>query len=545
MSLPIKDYSFKKGVKKASQWLDTSPEEVVMVKIRTLKVGKIGLYEQFLISDKYYQKLLSEWIKFSGKTLIAKNPLRVVIDTTSPYNMSFPKFKLLFIARSDGPELWMNTLNKLALADRVPEIAEYVSELIETLAKEKESPDFYNIEMTSERRHVSAGYLTRGDINPPDREVRSLCEELPNMGIRMVMAKPTTMRESISKEKGRITSEINLEIEEKYFTYEILYGTCRQKDTQQVWNKYYTSKNALLEMGTCKISIPFSHKEKGILERPSWFSEMLFGESPEKHFVILNIIPRKEQKFIDVLKEKLAKTDNGDALIFIHGFNVDFAEAARRTAQLGYDLSFKGPVLLFSWPSQGKAIDYIADMNAADYAVLYLKEFLEKIIATSSIKKLHLIAHSMGNVVLTKALDKLFSSGNILLPKINKVILAAPDIDKAVFEQQIAPGIIGIDKPHYTLYASSKDKALKLSQKLRKNLSRLGQGGENLYLQQGMDSIDASSVDTDMLGHGYFAETKLLIDDIHELMDNKSPDERKLKRLVKNIGNSKIIYWKF
>ena len=35
--------------------------------------------------------------------------------------------------------------------------------------------------------------------------------------------------------------------------------------------------------------------------------------------------------------------------MFVHGFNVSFADAARRTAQIAYDLAFGGPGAL-SWP---------------------------------------------------------------------------------------------------------------------------------------------------------------------------------------------------
>ncbi|WP_429550866.1 alpha/beta hydrolase [Paraburkholderia sp. MM5477-R1] len=40
--------------------------------------------------------------------------------------------------------------------------------------------------------------------------------------------------------------------------------------------------------------------------------------------------------------------------LFIRGFKVGFVDAARRTAQMAYDLGFDGAPVFFSWPSQGQ-----------------------------------------------------------------------------------------------------------------------------------------------------------------------------------------------
>ena len=41
------------------------------------------------------------------------------------------------------------------------------------------------------------------------------------------------------------------------------------------------------------------------------------------------------------------------ALVFLHGFNVTFADAAIRAAQIGFDLKVPGATAFFSWPSRG------------------------------------------------------------------------------------------------------------------------------------------------------------------------------------------------
>lgn len=56
------------------------------------------------------------------------------------------------------------------------------------------------------------------------------------------------------------------------------------------------------------------------------------------------------------------------AFIFVHGFNNSFEDAARRTAQIAFDVKFDGVPLFYSWPSKGKALDYVYDTNNADQA---------------------------------------------------------------------------------------------------------------------------------------------------------------------------------
>jgi len=49
------------------------------------------------------------------------------------------------------------------------------------------------------------------------------------------------------------------------------------------------------------------------------------------------------------------------ALLFIHGYNVDFEGAAIRAAQIGCDLKVPGVTAFFSWPSRGSLVSYPAD----------------------------------------------------------------------------------------------------------------------------------------------------------------------------------------
>ena len=51
--------------------------------------------------------------------------------------------------------------------------------------------------------------------------------------------------------------------------------------------------------------------------------------------------------------------------------------------------------------------------------------------------------------------------------------------------------------------------------------------GEPLLLVPGMDTIDASAIDTDFLAHSYFSDNWLLLSDIHALIFKDDPPDNR------------------
>jgi esterase/lipase superfamily enzyme len=64
------------------------------------------------------------------------------------------------------------------------------------------------------------------------------------------------------------------------------------------------------------------------------------------------------------------------ALVFLHGFNVTFADAAIRAAQIGYDLKVPGATAFFSWPSRGSVAAYPADEASIEASEQPITDFL-------------------------------------------------------------------------------------------------------------------------------------------------------------------------
>jgi len=233
--------------------------------------------------------------------------------------------------------------------------------------------------------------------------------------------------------------------------------------------------------------------------------------------------------------------DSDRPLLFIHGFNVVFEDAIRRTAQLAYDLSVTGNILSFSWPSYGGVGNYLADLNNNERSIPQLRKFLVDLKTNSGIEEINVIAHSMGNQVFTKALASL--EDNAEVPRMNQVILAAPDIDRFVFEQEIASRLQRVHPERVTLYASTKDKALSTSGQLWSG-ERAGYiSAAGIVTAGGIDSIDVSRVEAGWMSYidlNHSAYGDELIDDMFLLLRHgHSPTDRNL--LESNNGKFWII----
>jgi esterase/lipase superfamily enzyme len=243
-------------------------------------------------------------------------------------------------------------------------------------------------------------------------------------------------------------------------------------------------------------------------------------------------------EFLSQLRSTIADAPDHSALVFVHGYSVSFEDGARRTAQLSYDLGFKGAPILYSWPSANSVSSYLADEATIDWTKPHLRNFLTDVASTTGAQTVHVIAHSMGNRALTRILEGISPPTDP--PLFNQIVLAAPDIDSGEF-LHLAEAIQHKAK-RITLYASSNDQAIKLSKNIHE-YPRAGESGPDIVVAPGLDTIDASNVDTSMLGHSYFAEKRTVISDLFYLIrDGKGPDER---HSLEPRTSSRGQYWAF
>jgi esterase/lipase superfamily enzyme/HEAT repeat protein len=288
-----------------------------------------------------------------------------------------------------------------------------------------------------------------------------------------------------------------------------------------------------VEMGVCEVTIPESHRT-GELESPSLLLRLEITPDPTKHIVLKSVQRLDPDSFFDDIQEELAQKGS-NLLVFVHGYNVSFEEAARRTAQMAFDLKFPGAPVFYSWPSQANWYGYRHDTENIRNSVEQIKSFLTEIAAKSNAASINLVAHSMGNVGLTSALLKMDDG-----TRFNQIVLAAPDIDAETFKQDIAPKIVPMGN-RVTLYTSKTDLALIASKYFNRG-PRAGDSGSELLLVPGVQTIDATAVDSSLLGHSYYGSNVNVLHDLGQLLDGKPIEARDYLRPNSDVTRP---YWYF
>ena len=308
----------------------------------------------------------------------------------------------------------------------------------------------------------------------------------------------------------------------------VFYATDRSRTGSADPYEYYGGEFGRLEFGTVRVSIPPSH-EVGEVESPS-LVRFEFRADPEKHVVLESVRPLERGSFFDLLQDSVSSAREPEALVFVHGYNVSFERAARRTAQLAYDLRFAGVPVLFSWPSEGKLLKYTADEQDVRLAVPHLKEVLDSLVERAGARRIHVVAHSMGSRAVAEVLGDIRREH--ATPVFGEVVFAAPDIDAREWEMILAPAMVGVAE-RVTLYASSRDRALRLSKTLH-DYPRAGDSGEGLTVVEGIQTIDASVIDTSLLGHSYFADAVRMVQDLVRVLEERmTPEGRALVSALK------------
>lgn len=317
----------------------------------------------------------------------------------------------------------------------------------------------------------------------------------------------------------------------------VLYATDRDYKPHAI--EKFGNDRGKLSLGCCDVSIPRDHR-MGELESPSiWRLE--FREDPANHVVLLSTVVRSKNDFFAELAARVRDSARSSAFVFIHGYNVTFKEAARRTAQISYDLAFDGAPVFYSWPSQGTLASYTVDEQNIEWAQANLRGFLEEFFARSGAKNVYLIAHSMGSRALTRAVASLLADEPVLRNRLKEVILTAPDIDADVFKRDIVPALTASGSP-VTLYASSEDFALVASKQIH-GYPRAGDSGHGLVVMSGVETIDATHANTSFMGHSYFAENRSVLSDMFYLIrDGQRYDMRFGLRCVDVPAGR---YWEF
>lgn len=319
----------------------------------------------------------------------------------------------------------------------------------------------------------------------------------------------------------------------------VFFATDRSMDVTAAPNQRFGAGRSDVKYGTSFVSIPTAHVA-GELESPSLL-RFEFSEDPAKHVVMMNAVVKPKDRFFSELAARVHGSTTKQGFIFVHGYNVSFEDAARRTAQISYDLGFDGAPIFYSWPSQATVKGYTVDESNIEWSQANLKAFFADVLARSDAQQIHLVAHSMGSRAVTRAVASLLTENPDARIRLGELILTAPDIDADIFKRDIAP-VLAAAQQSTTLYSSSGDIALAASKEVN-GYARAGDAGDGLVVVPGIETIDATSVDTDLYGHSYFAEARSVLSDISYLMRtglraNQRPG-------LTPLASSDGIYWSF
>jgi esterase/lipase superfamily enzyme len=325
---------------------------------------------------------------------------------------------------------------------------------------------------------------------------------------------------------------------------DLLFATNREVNLDGAFPEFTGERSENLSYGQVRIRVPEDHKA-GKLELPGAFSSFwldLTGESPDpkSNFTVSSrqILTLPEWDAV------IAEAKPNEALVFVHGFNTSFDDAAFRMAQIVWDMQYKGLRVLYSWPSRGATVDYEYDRNSALGARSGFIELLHNLRDKHGITRIHVLAHSMGNFL---AMDALANEAGRSAPiRVSSVTMAAPDVDKDQFIQAV-PMIQKICSK-MTLYASSADRALALSKTLAGAVPRAGDvPREGPIILSGLDTIDVTALGSEMFGlnHTVFATSRELINDIQLLIVDGKPLPRLATERAVPLGSLTPTYWQY
>lgn len=303
----------------------------------------------------------------------------------------------------------------------------------------------------------------------------------------------------------------------------VLYGTNRLDTGEEAPDLRYGEDSGQLTLGRAQVSIPEDHAI-GELEEPDLFT---WSEpDPREYVLLMSLEALDSDAFLRALTDELRTAKRQEALIFVHGVNNDFGSAIRRTAQFANDLDWGGATIAFAWPAYDGLLDFDGDQEVAEEAAPALAELLELIDRAGIAHRDHVVAHSMGGRVAVMALSLIATDRGVdgRGPMIDELVLAAPEIPASMLQTE-APGLDRMTG-RTTLYVSRADRALLLAGRYTGDDSA-GDAANTVLILPGIETIDATEINNEFLGHSYYRTNRALLADMHQLLTTGlGPDRR-------------------
>jgi esterase/lipase superfamily enzyme len=203
------------------------------------------------------------------------------------------------------------------------------------------------------------------------------------------------------------------------------------------------------------------------------------------------------------LADLLGQTSGRDVLVYVHGYNQTFENAVLDAARLSDSIKFTGETMAFSWPSRARLLDYNYDRESAMWSRDALDQVLEDLLASPTIGRVNIVAHSVGTMVAMEALRQLYAKlGDYAADRVGAIVFASPDIDMDVFTGSVPK--IGPLAPKITIITATDDRALAFSRWVNGSTTRVGAAQKAQLEKLGLRVIDASAQGWGVLNHDLF-----------------------------------------
>jgi len=260
-----------------------------------------------------------------------------------------------------------------------------------------------------------------------------------------------------------------------------------------------------LRMMEMTVTIPPTHN-------PGELSYRHKNPDPHKNFAIAEDVPVASVADLRARFLREQRENNWplrEVTIFVHGYNSTHPETAYRAAQMAHDVDLPGSLVMYSWPSRGRAFGYAYDLDSMLFARDGLEETLRRV-KQAGAERIIMVAHSMGTALTMEMLRQadLHNPGWAARTLNGGVMLISPDLDVDLFESQMAD-LEKIPQP-FAVMVSEKDRILNISGRLRgtSQAERLGNIKSADRLQDWpIEVIDLTAFNVDAASGHFVAAT--------------------------------------
>ena len=322
------------------------------------------------------------------------------------------------------------------------------------------------------------------------------------------------------------------------------FATNRNKNGENYGNGFYDGDPKLIRTGT--VQVVKDSKGEWKTDQTSTFPERSRptpdGMRADRIWTVLG-----SDNSFEEMRKSGASGDTSDILVYLHGAANSFEDAAETSAfmsELYSDSDLPICPFFFSYPANGKSdpINYFSDRDDAGLSGAAAARSFGKLVAYLAKRStedrcgqnVHLLAHSLGNFALRKAVESIFGNAAYRPIRLFKsVILAGADDDVDTLDNANKMRSLTRLTDEIVVYYDTNDKLLRLSDAV--HMDRLGQKGPRPFpghLVNGckLSIVDCSKVkfdlDDDRQRHRHFIKSQAVVDDIRAVLSGAVPSGR-------------------